>query len=178
MDAELLLKVFIGSAIGVVLSPILHRVWLTLLYLFRRFKRDRLCRTWCECHITYLDEAPVIARGTWKITPGVIRKYKVINTHETGAVFRYRGSFVRERDHLVFSFEPRSHSDEVLQYRFKVPVSYEQPLVGFWLGLDVQGSVASGVGVLSQELLTDEEFHSIVGDSLFQSYELPFMKVK
>lgn len=142
----------------------------TVVFIWRYFKvKPPVLGTWHSYHCTYRKDQPMEIKSTIEVRRGFRTQFVAILRQEDTSNLSYKGTVVREKNHLVFSFGSVNHAENVVA-RFPEPLGGNwDNLYGIWLAYDHDQHVSSGGILLTKAPINN----SSLIEEISKGYDLP-----
>ena len=132
----------------------------------RQFRSSYVEGSWYGYYFAFVDGKSKLILEKWIIKKG-LRENLVVSVETTPEkIPSYKGEMQLQRDNLVVRLKAQEYPSETFTI-FKAPVpGNDNNVIGIWLGLDLNGEVMAGPGVLSREPLSESELRELLFDRM------------
>lgn len=137
----------------------------------RQLRSSYIEGEWNGYYFTFAEGKSKLTLEKWIIKKG-FRENLVVNVQTIPAgTLSYKGEVQLQRDNLVVKLKAQEYPIETFTI-FKSPVpGNDNIIIGLWLGLDFNGEVTAGPGVLSRTSLSEQDLHRLLFDKIqYDSY--------
>jgi len=132
----------------------------------RQFRSSYIEGNWHGYYFVFVDGKSQLTLEKWVIKKG-LRENLVVNVETVPEkIPSYKGEVQLQRDNLVVNLKAQEYPVETFTI-FKAPIPGNDNIItGIWLGLDLNGEVMAGPGVLSRKPLSEKELRELLFDKI------------
>jgi hypothetical protein len=131
-------------------------------YIYRRFKTYHLEGEWYGYYFTYSENQSILKGEEWMVRKGFQKNLIVDVQTLPDKRLSYQGEIYLQRNNLIVRLKASEYDEDTFCI-FNAPIpGNDAVVVGLWLGLDFNGQITVGPGILSRKPLINKDLRSLM----------------
>lgn len=131
-------------------------------YIYRQFKTYHLEGEWYGYYFTYSNGHSILTKEKWVVKKGFQKNLVADVQTLPDKKLSYKGEIYLQRNNLIVRLKASEYNEDTFCI-FNAPIpGNDAVVVGLWLGLDFNGQITTGPGILSRRPLINGELRSLM----------------